>query len=211
MWFLFSSVSWSILVCLVQCSVAKGLHLLKRYNMKWCTWHWGEKKHYLQIGSDYRRTSVQGMFKKWLYLLVLFSEMACREPSNILNEAESKRFDWFTLAGVHTSPLSLWTRQRRERLRVRMAACWSWITSLLQSVSMVYVLLCCWGVFPVLTLYSPRSIVWGLFFFSSLSSCYAVIFFNSLSSCPVYPLVIYVCYVWAGWWLISLVLVTKWQ
>ncbi len=28
----------------------------------------------------------------------------------------------------------------------------------------VYVLLCCWGVFPVLTLYSPRSIVWGLFF-----------------------------------------------
>ncbi len=36
--------------------------------MKWCTWHWGEKKHYLQIGSDYRRTSVQGMFKKWLYL-----------------------------------------------------------------------------------------------------------------------------------------------
>ncbi len=24
---------------------------------------------------------------------------------------------------------------------------------------------CCWGVFPVLALYSPRSIVWGLFFF----------------------------------------------
>ncbi len=58
---------------------------------------------------------------------------------------------------------------------------------LLQSVSMVYVLLLrCF--FPVLTLYSPRSIVWGLlFFFSSLSSCYAVIFFNSLSSCPVQP------------------------
>ncbi len=53
---------------------------------------------------------------------------------------------------------------------------------------------CCWGVFPVLILYSPRSIVWGLFFFSSPSSCYAVFFFNSLSSCPVYPLVIlYVC------------------
>ncbi len=35
---------------------------------------------------------------------------------------------------------------------------------LLQSVSMVYVLLLrCF--FPVLTLYSPRSIVWGLFFF----------------------------------------------
>ncbi len=46
-------------------------------------------------------------------------------------------------------------------------------------VSMVYVLLYCWGVFPVLTLYSPRSIVWGLFFFSSPSSCYAVFFFNS--------------------------------
>ncbi len=31
-------------------------------------------------------------------------------------------------------------------------------------------------VFPVLTLYSPRSIVWGLFFFSSLSSCKCCIF-----------------------------------
>ncbi len=48
-------------------------------------------------------------------------------------------------------------------------------------VFMVYVLLC-WGVFPVLTLYSPRSIVWGLFFFFSPSSCYAV-FFLSLSTC----------------------------
>ncbi len=34
--------------------------------------------------------------------------------------------------------------------------------------------------FPVLTLYSPRSIVWGLFFFSSPSSCYAVFFFPCL-------------------------------
>ncbi len=42
-------------------------------------------------------------------------------------------------------------------------------------VFMVYVLLC-WGVFPVLTLCSPRSIVWGLFFFSSPSSCSAVFF-----------------------------------
>ncbi len=48
-------------------------------------------------------------------------------------------------------------------------------------VFMVFVLLC-WGVFPVLTLYSPRSIVWGLFFFSSPSSCYAV-FFLPLSTC----------------------------
>ncbi len=45
---------------------------------------------------------------------------------------------------------------------------------------MVYVLLCCWGVFPVLTLYSPRSIVWGLFFFSPhFPHVYAVFFFNS--------------------------------
>ncbi len=41
---------------------------------------------------------------------------------------------------------------------------------------MVYVLLCCWGVFRVLTLYSPRNIVWELFFFSSLSSCKCCIF-----------------------------------
>ncbi len=60
-------------------------------------------------------------------------------------------------------------------------------------VCLWFMCFCCWGVFPVLTLYSPRSIVWGLFFFSSPSSCYAVFFFNSLSSCPVYPLVIYVC------------------
>ncbi len=36
-----------------------------------------------------------------------------------------------------------------------------------------FVLLRC---FPVLTLYSPRSIVWVLFFFSSLSSCKCCIF-----------------------------------
>ncbi len=47
-------------------------------------------------------------------------------------------------------------------LRDQMAACWSWIHFPCGYV--VYVLLCCWGVFPVLTLYSPRSIVWGLFF-----------------------------------------------
>ncbi len=37
--------------------------------------------------------------------------------------------------------------------------CLLWFCSLLP-----YVLLCCWGVVPVLTLYSPRSIVWELFF-----------------------------------------------
>ncbi len=63
---------------------------------------------------------------------------------------------------------------------------------LLQSrVFMVYYVLCCWGVFPVLTLYSPRSIVWGLFFFSSPSSCYAVFFFNSLSTPLSYMYVVY--------------------
>ncbi len=62
----------------------------------------------------------------------------------------------------------------------QVAACWAGFTSpVAMSCVMVYVLLCCWGVFPVLTLYSPRSIVWGLFFFSSLSSCHAVFFFNS--------------------------------
>ncbi len=74
-----------------------------------------------------------------------------------------------------------------------MAACRSWITSPIAKS-------CVYGVcafvaevfFPVLTLYSPRSIVWGLFFIHGYS-CYAVFFFNSLSSCSVYPLVIYVC------------------
>ncbi len=51
-----------------------------------------------------------------------------------------------------------------------------WLLAGPDSCVMVYVLLCCWGVFPVLTLYSPRSIVWGLFFFSSLSPCLCCIF-----------------------------------
>ncbi len=69
---------------------------------------------------------------------------------------------------------------------------------LLQSVSMVYVLLLrCF--FSCSHTVLPKEHSLGvIFFFSSLSSCYAVIFFNSLSSCPVHPLVIYVCYVWAG-------------
>ncbi len=43
----------------------------------------------------------------------------------------------------------------------------------------VYVLLCCWDVFPVLTLYSPRSIVWGLFFSPHFPHVNTVFFFNS--------------------------------
>ncbi len=58
---------------------------------------------------------------------------------------------------------------------------------------------------------SQWSIVWGLiFFFSSLSSCKCCIFLPfpvflfCLSRCHMY-----VVYVWTGWWLISLVLVTS--
>ncbi len=53
---------------------------------------------------------------------------------------------------------------------------------LLQSrVSMVYYVLFAEVFFPVLTLYSPRSIVWGLFFSSSLSSC--LLYFSSKNPC----------------------------
>ncbi len=65
--------------------------------------------------------------------------------------------------------------------------------------------------FSVLTLYSQWSIVWGLiFFFSSLSSCKCCtflpfpVFLFCLPRCHMY-----VVYVWKGWWLISLVLVTS--
>ncbi len=71
---------------------------------------------------------------------------------------------------------------------------------------------CCWGVFPVLTLYSPRSIVWGLFFFSPPLP-HVMLYFSSIPCLPVLstPLsyCMYVVYVWTGWWLISLVLVTS--
>ncbi len=56
---------------------------------------------------------------------------------------------------------------------------------LLQSVSMVYVLLLrCF--FSVLTLYSPRSIVWGLFFFllTFLVLCCNFLQFPVFLSCP---------------------------
>ncbi len=69
---------------------------------------------------------------------------------------------------------------------------------------------CCWGVFPVLTLYSPRSIVWGLFFSPHLP--HVMLYFSSIPCLPVLstPLsYMYVVYVWTGWWLISLVLVTS--
>ncbi len=72
-----------------------------------------------------------------------------------------------------------------------MAACWSWITSPVAKLC-VYGVLCAFVAevfFPVLTLYSPRSIVWGLFFSSSLSSCYAVFFFKN----PCISLLIVLC------------------
>ncbi len=82
---------------------------------------------------------------------------------------------------------------------------------LLQShVSMVYYVLLLLRCFSCSHTVLPKEHSLGVIFFSSShSSCYAVFFFNSLSSCPVYPLVIYVVYVWTGWWLISLVLVTS--
>ncbi len=81
---------------------------------------------------------------------------------------------------------------------------------LLQSrVSMVYYVLLLLRCFSCSHTVLPKEHSLGVIFFSLHSSCYAVFFFNSLSSCPVYPLVIYVCCVWTGWWLISLVLVTS--
>ncbi len=43
---------------------------------------------------------------------------------------------------------------------------------------------CCWGVFPVLTLYSPRSIVWGLFFFPRYIP-HVMLYFSSIPCLPV--------------------------
>ncbi len=42
---------------------------------------------------------------------------------------------------------------------------------------------CCWGVFPVLTLYSPRSIVWGFFFSPHLP--HVMLYFSSIPCLPV--------------------------
>ncbi len=93
----------------------------------------------------------------------------------------------------------------------RMAACQSWICfPLLQVVSMVYVLLC-WGVFFCSHTVLPMEHSLGVnFFFSSLSSCKCCtflpfpVFLFCLPRCHMY-----VVYVWTGWWLISLVLVTS--
>ncbi len=121
------------------------------------------------------------------------------------------------------TPPSLWTASltsgsgtsAKLGCRTWMAACQSWITSPVAK-SCVYVVIMCFLLlrcfFPVLTLYSQKEHSLGVVFFFLLSHLmYAVYFFNSLSSCPVYPIVIlYVCmYVWTGWWLISLVLVTS--
>ncbi len=73
-------------------------------------------------------------------------------------------------------------------------------------VSMVYVLLCCWGVFPVLTLYSPRSIVWGLFFSPHFPHVNAVFFFNStcISLLIILCMIVYVTNDKEPWTLITL-------
>ncbi len=72
------------------------------------------------------------------------------------------------------------------------------------------VCVCCWGVFPVLTLYSKRSIVRGLFFSPHLP--HVMLYFSSIPCLPVLSIPLsymYVVYVWTGWWLISQVLVTS--
>ncbi len=117
------------------------------------------------------------------------------------------------------SPPSLWTASLTSGsvtgagngLQDRMAACRSWFTSLLQVVCLWCMCFCVAevGFFSCSHTVLLKEHNLGLFFFSSPSSCYAVFFFDSLSSCSVYPLVIYVCCVWTGWWLISLVLVTS--
>ncbi len=62
-------------------------------------------------------------------------------------------------------------------LRDQMAACWAGFTS---PVAMSCMCFCVAEVFfPVLTLYSPRSIVWGLFFSPPFPHVNAVFFFNS--------------------------------
>ncbi len=80
-------------------------------------------------------------------------------------------------------------------LRDQMAACWAGFTS---PVAVVYVLLCCWGVFPVLTLYSPRSIVWGLFFSPHFPHVNAVFFFNS-TCISLLIILVWLCM----WWIIK--------
>ncbi len=87
------------------------------------------------------------------------------------------------LASVALNPpawqAGLWPAPEKWQ-RVRMAAWWSWITSPVASrVSMVYVLLFVFDVFSCSHTVLPKELLWGLFFFSSLSSCYAVFFFNS--------------------------------
>ncbi len=66
-----------------------------------------------------------------------------------------------------------------------MAACQSWITSPVAK-SCVYGVLCAFVAevfFPVLTLYSPRSIVWGLFFSPYIP--HVMLYFSSIPCLPV--------------------------
>ncbi len=75
-----------------------------------------------------------------------------------------------------------------------MAACRSWITS---PVAMSCVYGVCTFVAEVFFLYSPRSIVWGLFFSPHLS--HVMLYFSSIPCLPVlsiplsYMYVVYVC------------------
>ncbi len=76
----------------------------------------------------------------------------------------------------HPSPPSLWTRQpdgrvcgqRREWLRDRMAACWSWITSPVAIVVCLWFMCFCWGVFSCSHTVLPKEHSLGVIFFSPL-------------------------------------------
>ncbi len=119
------------------------------------------------------------------------------------------------------TPPSLWTASltsgsgtsAKLGCRTWMAACQSWITSPVAK-SCVYVVIMCFLLlrcfFPVLTLYSQKEHSLGVvfFFFSSLTLC--MLYISSIPCLPVLSTPLSYCmYVWTGWWLISLVLVTS--
>ncbi len=93
----------------------------------------------------------------------------------------------------HPSPPSLWTRQpdkrvcgqRRERLRVRTAACWSWITSPVAIVVCLWFMCFCWGVFSCSHTVLPKKHSLGVIFFllSFLMLCCNFLQFPVFLSC----------------------------
>ncbi len=89
-----------------------------------------------------------------------------------------RRFETASLTSGSVTSAGKW-------LQVWMAACQSWITSPVAK-SCVYGVLCAFVAevfFPVLTLYSPRSIVWGLFFSPYIP--HVMLYFSSIPCLPV--------------------------